>query len=300
MRGTRTARRVPAHAAALGLCQHRPMTMATGRRVGAVLARRELLLAAGQLAGIAAGLLLHALGHPGAGDGLWAVSAATTLVPLTVSVARSLLRRDLGVDVIALLAIAAALALGEYLAAAVVALMLAGGNALEAAAGRRARRELSALLARAPVSARVRRDGRIEEVPVDDVKPGDVVIVGAGEVFPVDGTVTSDGALVDESALTGEPLPVEHPRGSALRSGTVNAGGSVARGADRPASESAYAAVVRLVRAAEAQRAPFVRLADRYAAIFLPVTVGVAALAWGLSGDPVRGLAVLVVQPRAR
>jgi heavy metal translocating P-type ATPase len=253
------------------------------------------LLAAGVLVAIGVGGLLHLLSRPDAGNAVWAAATAVVLVPLAWSVGRTLVRGDVGVDAIALLAMAASLAFGEYLAGAVVGLMLAGGNALEDAAAGRARRELRALVARAPRVAR-RRDGEtIEEVSVDDLRVGDVVVVRHGEVLPVDGLVASDEAVVDESALTGEPLPVTGKRGAALRSGTANAGDAFELRATRPAGESAYAGVVRLVQEAERQRAPFVRMADRYAAFFLPVTLVAAGLAWGLSGDPVRALAVLVV-----
>ena len=234
-------------------------------------------------------------GSDAAGQAVWAVSAAVALVPLTVSVARALAARRLGVDVIALLAIAVALALGEYLAAAIVALMLAGGSALEEAAGRRARRELSALVARAPATAHRREGSEVAEVPVGEVVPGDVVVVGPGGVLPVDGEVAGGEAVLDESALTGEPLPVVHPDGSPVRSGTANAGAAFDLRATRPAADSAYAALVRLVREAESRRAPFVRMADRYAALLLPVTVALAGVAWLLSGEPERALAVLVV-----
>jgi len=256
---------------------------------------RAAALAAAQAGALAAGALLHAAGADAAGDATWAISSAVALVPLTVSAARTLAARRLGVDLIALLAIAAALALGEYLAGAIVALMLAGGTALEDAAGGRARRELAALVARAPVTAHLRRDGDIVDVPVGDVGVGDVVMVRAGEVLPVDGTVEDAEAVLDESALTGEPLPVVHPRGDTVRSGTANAGPAIDVRATRPASEGAYAALVRLVRQAEAEQAPLVRLADRYAAYFLPLTLALAIGAWLLSGDPVRALAVLVV-----
>lgn len=252
-------------------------------------------LALAEVAAIVAGALLHRAGRGDAGDAVWAVSAAAALVPLAWGVARTLLRRELGVDVIALLAIGAALAVGEYLAAVIVALMLSGGTALEQAAAHRARRELAALIARAPSFANLRRDGAIERVPVETVAPGDVVVVRAGEVVPVDGALEGDEAVVDESALTGEPLPVVHGRGAAVRSGTANAGSAFELRASRPASESAYAALVRLVRQAESQRAPFVRMADRYAAVFLPVTLVLSVAAWALSGDPVRAVAVLVV-----
>jgi heavy metal translocating P-type ATPase len=254
------------------------------------------LLAACCLVAIAAGAILHLAGRPSTGDLVLAIGTAFVLVPLTWSVARSLARRDVGVDAIALIAIAGALVLEQWGAAAVVALMLAGGNALEEAAAGRARRELTALVARAPrVAHRVVDGGTVEEVAVDSVAVGDVLVVRAGEIVPVDAIVTSREAVVDESAMTGEPLPVLRDRGDHVRSGTVNVGDVFESRAIRAAADSAYATVVRLVRDAESRKAPFVRLADRYAIFFLPVTIVVAAAAWALSGDPVRALAVFVV-----
>jgi P-type E1-E2 ATPase len=125
--------------------------------------------------------------------------------------------------------------------------------------------------------------------------PGDLVLVRAGEVLPVDGIVEDSEAVLDEAALTGESLPVLYSRGDQVTSGTLNAGGALRVRALRPAAEGAYAALVRPVAEAETQRAPFVRLADRYAAIFLPVTAAAAAIAWVASGDAVRALAVFVV-----
>lgn len=244
---------------------------------------------------IATGIVLAGFEADLAADVVWAASVAVVLFPLTLSIARSLLRRNVGVDAIALFAMAGALALGEYLAGAVVALMLSGGNALEEAATRRARRELTRLVGRAPRTARRVRDGRLEDVAVDLVVPGDDLVVRTGEVVPTDGTVIDAFAVVDESALTGEPLPVERLRGEPVRSGTANAGSPFHLRATRPAAESAYAGIVRLVREAEAARAPFLRMADRYAAILLPVTLATAAGAWIASGDPVRALAVMVI-----
>ena len=258
-------------------------------------AHSRRLIAAAALVGVLAGVVLLVTGHRTAADWLWATTTALLLVPLAISVFRSLLRRDVGVDAIALVAMAGALALDEYLAGAVIAVMLAGGNALEEAANRRARRELTALVERAPRVALVRRGEDLQEVPVGDVRVGDHVLVRAGEVVPVDGMVETEEAIVDESALTGEPLPVTVRRGGQVRGGTTSAGSAFELRAIRPAAESAYAALVRLVEQAERERAPFVRLADRYAAIFLPVTAVVAALAWAVSGDPVRALAVFVV-----
>jgi heavy metal translocating P-type ATPase len=256
---------------------------------------RTRLLPLVTLSLIVIGGVLHLAGAPTVGDAVWAATVAVMLVPLTVSIGRTLASGRVGVDAIALIAMAGALAVGQYLAGAVIALMLSGGNALEAMASRRARRELTSLLERMPTIAHRRAAGGWEEVPVGELEVGDQVLVRAGELVPVDGELRSAEAAVDESALTGEPLPVTHVRGAAVRSGCANAGDAFELRATRLASDSAYANIVRLVRAAETQRAPFVRLADRYAAIFLPLTLALAAAAWAASGDPVRAVAVLVV-----
>jgi heavy metal translocating P-type ATPase len=251
-------------------------------------------VAAACILGFAAGGTVRLFDGSGSADAVWAAVAAVVLLPLTWSVLRSLLRGRFGVDLIALISIAGALVLGEYLAASVIAVMLAGGNALEERARSRARRELTQLVSRAPRTATLVHDGELQEVPVDDVVPGDIVFVRAGAVLPVDGLLESTEALIDESSLTGESLPAAYWRGETLRSGTITSAPLRMR-ALRKASESAYAALVRLVREAEEQRAPFVRLADRYSVVFLPVTAVVAGLAWAASGDPVRALAVFVV-----
>jgi heavy metal translocating P-type ATPase len=256
---------------------------------------RERVLALVSLAAIVTGGILWALGEPGWADVAWGLGAAVVLVPLTVDTARSLLRGDVGVDTIALVAIATALLLGEQLAAAIVALMMSGGAALEAWAAGRARRELRLLVERAPRIAHRHGTDGVEEIPVEQLVPGDVVVVRAGEVVPADGEVASTRAVVDESALTGEPLPVTVSAGGEVRSGTTNAGNAFDVEVTRPASESAYAAIVQLVRSAESARAPFTRLADRYAAVFLPFSLAMAGIAWALSGDPKRFLAVMVV-----
>jgi len=247
------------------------------------------------LCGILAGGLLALLVGPDPADAVWAATVALMLLPLSWSVARALMHGDLGVDLIALLAMAGALALGEYLAGAVIALMLAGGNALEEFASGRARRELTKLIERAPRVAHRRTQTGWEEIEVDEVAVGDVLLVRAGEVVPTDGAIVGERATIDESSLTGEPLPATYTRGHALSSGTSNAGDAFELRATRRAGDSAYAALVRLVREAECRRAPFVRLADRYAVLFLPLTLAIAGGAWAISGDAVRALAVLVV-----
>ena len=256
---------------------------------------RERILALFALAAIVAGGALWLVGEEGWADAAWGLGATVVLVPLVVDTARSLLRGDVGVDAIALVAIAWALLLGEQLAAAIVALMMSGGAALEAWAAARARRELRQLVERAPRIAHRHGPEGVEEVAVELLVPGDVVVVRAGEIVPADGVVAAGKAVLDEAALTGEPLPVTVPAGGEVRSGTTNAGNAFDARVTRAASESAYASIVRLVRTAESDRAPFIRLADRYAAVFLPFSLAFAGLAWALSGDSTRGLAVMVV-----
>ncbi len=245
--------------------------------------------------GLAVGLIAWILGRPAVADLAWAATTVIALVPLTVSVSLDLLHRELGVDVIALLAMGGALAFGQPLAGAVVALMLSGGLSLESYARGRASRELRALLARAPRLARVQRGGELEMVPAEEVRRGDLLLVGSGEVVPVDGVVADGIAVLDEAALTGESRPVERRAGDLARSGAVNAGGPLSLRATATVEESTYAGIIRLVREAQASKAPFARLADRYAAVFLPLTLAIATAAGIASRDPVRALAVLVV-----
>jgi heavy metal translocating P-type ATPase len=257
---------------------------------------RAQVLAVVAVTAIAAGFIAHLLGLGDVGHQVWRAAVALLAAELAVEVAHTVVvDHHLGVDTIALLAMVGALALDEELAGAVIGLMFTGGAALEAVASGRARRELMLLVQRAPRVAQLRVDGGIREVPVDRVRAGDTVLVRTGEVVPVDGAVVGGEAVVDTSALSGEPLPVTLRAGMTVMSGSANAGAPFDVRADRPAAESAYAALVRLVEQAQAQRAPFVRMADRYAGIFLPVTLLVAGLAWALSGDPVRALAVVVV-----
>jgi heavy metal translocating P-type ATPase len=176
----------------------------------------------------------------------------------------------------------------------VIALMLATGRSLEASADRRAHRELSALLDRAPQAAHRYDDGALRTIAVEEVALGDRLLVKTGEVVPVDGMLETDGVF-DESALSGESRPVERPAGDLVRSGAVNAGPAFDLHATATATDSTYAGIVRLVTEAQEDKAPFARLADRYALLFIPVTLVVAGLAWALTGDPVRALSVLVV-----
>jgi heavy metal translocating P-type ATPase len=244
--------------------------------------------------GLVGGGLLHWAGMGAGGNLVWILAASCGIALSFFSMVESLIQGRLGVDVIALLALVGAVAVGEYLAGAVISVMLASGRALEGWAAGQARRELEALLERAPKSARRYQDGGLVIVALDQVVPGDLLLVAPGEVVPVDGSLVSASAELDESALSGEPLPVEHPQGDRIRSGVVNAGAQMDLRATTCAAESTYAAVVRLVAEAEHSQAPVVRLADRFALGFLAVTLAAAAIAWAAGGAG-RAVAVLVV-----
>ncbi len=244
--------------------------------------------------GLAAGILAHAAGQAAVARLCWTLATGPVIVGLAISIIRDFLAGRLGVDAIALLSMTAALALGEPLAGAVVALMYSGGNVLEEIAVSRAEHDLRSLVDRAPRLAHRRVDDKSEDVPIGAVSVGDRLVVRAGEVIPVDGLVELDTATIDELALTGEPIPVVRHRGTAIYSGSLNAGETFEMAATAVAGESTYAGIVRLVTAAQTAKAPFVRLADRYALVFLPFTLAVAAIAWLISGDLIRSLAVLV------
>ena len=242
------------------------------------------------------GGVLYLSGEHAAASDVWAAAVFVLAAELAFEVGRTVIvDRHMGVDTIALVAMVGALALGEEFAGVIIGLMFSGGQTLEDIASTRARRELTALIQRAPKVAQLRVGDRLEQVPVAQVEAGDVVVVRTGEVVPVDGTVVGSEAVVDTSTLSGEPLPVTIGPGMPVLSGSANAVSPFDVRAARPAAESAYAALVRLVEQAQAHRAPFVRMADRYAGFFLPATLIAAVLAWVVSGDPVRALAVVVV-----
>ena len=245
--------------------------------------------------GLVVGLLLTWAGDAEAAFIAWTIPAVVVAVRLAWAIVRDLVRGDFGVDLIAILAIAGALLLGEPFAAGIIGVMMATGEALEAFAQGRAHRDLTALLGRAPRDVQRYVDDRVETTPIEAVVPGDLLAIRPGEVVPVDGKVVGNAGVLDESALTGESRLMTREEGDRVSSGTVNAGSSFDVRAVATAADSAYAGIVRLVEQAQHSKAPFVRLADRYALIFVPITLVLAGAAWLVSGDPVRALAVLVV-----
>jgi heavy metal translocating P-type ATPase len=254
--------------------------------------RRALIAVA--LAGLALGLAASLAGRNTLAYGVWTAGTLPVVVGLLVSMVRDFLAGRMGVDAVAFVSMSAALLLGEGLAAAVVAVMYAGGNVLEDFAVARAESDLKSLVNRSPRIAHRRTGNTVEDVAIDQVAVGDTILVRAGEVIPVDGVIASPTAMIDESALTGEPIPVSRHEGEPTRSGTLNAGETFELRATATAGESTYAGIVRMVTAAQTAKAPFIRLADRYALLLLPITLAVAGGAWLFSDDAIRGLAVLV------
>lgn len=229
-------------------------------------------------------------------DTVWLVMLVGTGLPVVVGTIRGLLQGRFAADIVAAIAIVGAAALGEPLAGLVVVLMQTGGEALDAWAVARASNAVAALEADAPRQAHRREpDGRVIEVDVAAVRPGDALLVRAGELVPCDGVVVDGVSLVDTSRLTGEPLPVRASAGTALPSGALNGNGALTLRATQVAAESQYARIVELVRTAQASRSPLQRLADRWAVWFTPFTLLVCLAAWLVSHDATRVLAVLVV-----
>ena len=243
-----------------------------------------------------AGLAAWAWGDQAWADRLWLIGTGPILVVLIFTIIRALAKGQFGLDIIAAFSMAGALWLNEYLAGIIVALMFSGGTMLESFAQYRARRDMSALLARNPHLAHRYDKQGLRTVALDAVVPGDRLLVKAGETVPADGTITgSSPGVLDESALTGEPLPVTHRAGSEIMSGSVNAAGPFDMLVTQAPAQSTYAGIIRLVDEAQNSKAPAQRLADRYALYFLALTAIMAALAGLLSDDPRRILAVLVI-----
>lgn len=246
-------------------------------------------------AGLVLGFVLRATGGEQWVELVWAISTLPVLLALLVEIVRRVSRGEFGLDIVAALSMTSALVVGQQLAAAVVALMYAGGQYLEDFAEGHARREMTALLSRAPRTAMRHRNGQLEEIDVEMIATGDRLLIRHGEIVPADGTLASPLAVLDQSALTGESLPVQRTAGEAVMSGVTNAGEAFDVVAARPAAQSTYAGIVRLVEAAQRSKAPMVRLADRYSVVFLAATLAIAGGAWAWTQDPIRMVAVLVV-----
>jgi len=254
--------------------------------VARALGRRPVALIAA--AGLVAGLLARSE----------EIFLATLLVgggPLVFQTIRGMLHGRFASDIVAMLAIGTALVLGQYFAGAVIVLMQSGGEALEAYAMGRASQSLEALLARAPKIAHRLRGDEIDDVPVDAVQVGDLLVIKPGDLVPVDAEVTAGTSTVDQSALTGEPLPIRAVPGTALMSGSVNLQGALRVRALRPSAQSQYQQIVKLVERARQEKPPIQRLADRFAVWFSPLTLAMCGVAYLVTCSATSVLAVLVV-----
>ena len=254
-----------------------------------------LTLAAIPAAALVSGLIAFAFSRGDLTSWIFAAGIIPVLAALLVAIIQSLLRKEFGLDIIAALSMIGALLAGEMLAGVVVALMYSGGMLLEHYAQGQAQREMSALLNRIARSAAVYTNNGLVDTSIENIKPGDRVLVRAGDVVPTDGRIWSGPAMLDESSLTGEAMPVQRIKGAEVASGVTNSGEPFDVVVTKLAAESTYAGIVRLVDAARMSKAPMARLADRYALWFLAVTLLLAGSSWYFTGDPKRALAVLVV-----
>ncbi|MDP1701883.1 MAG: heavy metal translocating P-type ATPase [Aestuariivirga sp.] len=259
-----------------------------------MLNRLKLLLVIVSAAGLGAGFLAPYFGMSALQHTFWGLAATVILLFLAREILTSLWRGEFGLDIVAALSMSGALYFGETLAAAVVSLMYSGGQLLENFAEARARAEMNALLGRAPTKALRYFDGQLVEVRIEKLVPGDRILVRQGEIVPVDGKVASGKALLDQSILTGESVPVYRNIGDEVLSGSSSLDTAFDVITIRPASQSTYSGIVRLVQAAQEAKAPMVRLADRFALWFLALTVLLAGGTWIVTGDHLRMLAVLV------
>jgi heavy metal translocating P-type ATPase len=259
-------------------------------------AGRILLRPAAATTALLLGLVLRAIPAPPlSAHAAWTVGLWLIGLPLLFRTAREAVRGRLAADLVAALAIVAAMALDQPFAGLVIVLMQTGGEALEHYAERRASAAVRALEAEAPRQAHRLVGQRATEIPVDAIEVDDRLLVRPGEMVPCDGVVESGASQVDTSRLTGEPLPLRARPGAALQSGALNLDGPLVFRATARAEASLYARIVQLVRTAQASKAPLQRMADRYAVWFTPLTLAVALAAWLASRDPLRVLAVLVV-----
>ena len=248
------------------------------------------------LIGLLAGAIIRfALVRPDIADITWLIVLVVGGSPTVVKTFQKMLKGNFAADVVAMLAIITAVIMREYFAGVIIVIMQSGGEALENYSLRRASSTLQKLLTRAPHSAHRKQDGQITEIQASQVRVGDVLMVRPGDLVPVDGALLSPQADVDESALTGEPLTRSKQTGDGLLSGSVNGGNAFEMRAAKIAAESKYAQIVQLVQAAQQEKPPLQRLADRYAVWFTPVTLIMCAVGWLITGNPATILAVLVV-----
>ena len=240
------------------------------------------------------GFLVPFLGYLNLQSFIWAIGGLAGLIPATKWVIDEFKNKNMGSDILAVLALLGTLLTNEMMAAAIISLMLATGRVLESWAEGQAERQLHSLLERMPRVAHILlEDGSLKTINADDVKVGDILVVRSGEIVPVDGMLITDATL-DESALTGESLPVNRQTNDMVLSGVLNAGNNFQYKALQTLDLSTYSGIIRLVESAQAKSAPGVRIANTWALRFVPIALTIAGLAWLITGEISRAIAVLV------
>jgi heavy metal translocating P-type ATPase len=255
------------------------------------------LIAIVSLAGIAAHLVFRFGLYTSATVQLIPLWATLTFggIPLVYDLLKKMAQRQFGSDLLAGISIVSAVLLGEYLAGSIVVLMLAGGEALENYAVRNATSVLRALAKRVPSAAHRRRDSQIINIALDEVAVGDVLAIFPHEICPVDGVVVEGHGMMDESFLTGEPFKITKAPGSTVISGAINGESALTITATKRAVDSRYAKIMEVMRDSEQHRPRMRRLGDQLGALYTPLAVALAIIAWTVSGEATRFLAVLVI-----
>ncbi len=223
------------------------------------------------------------------------ISVAINGTPIILGAARGLVNREVNVDELVSLAIIASLIQGEFLTAAVVSFVMTFGGLIEQVTSESARKAIKSLVRISPETATVISDDEEKTIPIDEVTVGDNILIKPGERIPVDAVILAGVSAVDESAMTGEPLPVEKQVGDTILAGTLNHNGVIKAKATKVGKDTTLGKVINLVREAEMHRPEAVRLIDRYATWFTPAILTCAAIAWIFTGDISRAVAVLIV-----
>ncbi len=223
------------------------------------------------------------------------VTLAVGGLPMLCDLLRKLLKREFGSDLLGGISVITSVLLGEYLAGSIIVLMLAGGEALERYALRSASSVLAALAKRVPSVAHRKRESEIVDVALQEVVVGDMLVIYPHDICPVDGVVIEGHGVMDESYLTGEPFQITKTSGSTVLSGAINGEAALTIRTTKRAADSRYAKIMEVMRESEARRPQLRRLGDRLGAVYTPVALTVAVIAWIISGEPLRFLAVLVI-----
>lgn len=257
--------------------------------------RHSLKLVATLVVGIIALLIEFVFDQQLAAQIVVTVAGSIMAISMVIEMIKTLKSGKFGVDLLAIMAIVATLAVGEYWASLMVLVMLTGGDTLEDYASKKAGQELKSLLDNSPQMAHLIKENKLVDIAADDVAVGDLLLVRPGEQVPVDSQVVEGTTTVDESSLTGESRLIEKTVHAELMSGSINGDQAITIKALSKAADSQYQAIIKLVKESAEQPAHFVRMADRYAVPFTIISVLIALVAWLISGDPVRIAEVLVV-----